>query len=68
MTAMSNHERTLAFVGEFVSEQGYGPSVREVAAALGCSISTAAWHLGSLKREGKLVWVPGKQRTLRVVA
>ena len=50
------------------ARQGYVPSFREIGKAVGMS-STAAidYRLHKLRDEGRLEWVDGKARTIRVV-
>lgn len=61
-------EAVLAFVRSWISEHGYSPSTREIVAGLDVS-STRIVHeaLVELRDAGKVDWVPGQARTLRVV-
>lgn len=62
------HERVLAWVRAFSREHGYPPSTREITTSLGIS-STRVTHsiLVDLRAEGRMDWVEGRARTLRVV-
>jgi hypothetical protein len=55
----------LDFIATHTAEQGWAPTVREVAAALDVSLSTAHHHLRGLVDEGRLVIGSGP-RMLRV--
>jgi len=55
----------MVFVRTFRSEHGYGPTYREIAAALGLGVATTQSHVRQLLEAGTLVSEPGKPRTLR---
>jgi len=57
----------VAFVADFHREHGYGPSLREVADAIGLGLSSTTYHVGQLARRGVLVSEPRKPRSLRLV-
>lgn len=59
--------RVLEWLIDYHAEHGYSPSVREIARGLGVTASTAHYHLGVLRAEGKVAWESGQMRTLRVV-
>jgi len=51
----------LAFVNQFVQENGYAPSVREIGAAVGLSsTASVSYHLNQLKAKGLLLAPGGK--------
>jgi repressor LexA len=54
----------LTFVEGFCRQQGYPPTVREVAAHFGIQPRAAADHLAALKRKGYLHREPGRSRGL----
>jgi repressor LexA len=56
--------RILPFIQEFGRREGYAPSLREIGAELGLSISTVSYHLGLLERDGSLRRGAGQPRTL----
>jgi repressor LexA len=56
--------RILQFIQEFGDREGYAPSLREIGAELGLSISTVSYHLGLLERDGSLRRGAGRPRTL----
>ncbi len=58
----------LLFVRTYASENGYGPTVGEIAEAVGRSKSTAHHHLMKLRATGELAWQLGKVRTIRALA
>lgn len=48
-------EQILAFVGRFIQENGYAPSVREIGAAVGLrSTASVSYHLRALQEKGLL--------------
>jgi len=54
-------------VEDFFQQQGYPPTVREVAAHFGIQPRAAADHLAALKRKGYLHREPGRSRGLSLV-
>lgn len=62
------HDQIVAFIDWHLTEWGFSPSVREVGAAVGISSpSTVHEHLRSLKRDGRIHFVNGIPRTMRVL-
>lgn len=61
-------QEILEFVNEFVQENGYAPSIREIGAAVGLS-STASvnYHLQQLQEKGLLLAPGGKGRKRAIV-
>jgi repressor LexA len=57
-------QAVLSFVEEFFQQQGYPPTVREVAAHFGIQPRAADDHLSALKRKGHLHREPGLSRGL----
>lgn len=57
-------QAVLTFVEEFFQQQGYPPTVREVAAHFGIQPRAADDHLSALKRKGYLHREPGLSRGL----
>lgn len=65
MQTLTERQRAvLAFVEEFCQQQGYPPTVREVAAHFGIQPRAADDHLTALKRKGYLHREPGRSRGL----
>ncbi|MEW6386641.1 MAG: transcriptional repressor LexA [Thermodesulfobacteriota bacterium] len=58
----------LTFVEEFCREQGFPPTVREVAAYFGIQPRAADDHLAALKRKGYLRREPGRSRGLSLAS
>jgi len=55
------------FIKKVVAEQGYPPSVREIADAIGfASPSTVQYHLRALEKAGQIVRDPTKPRALSI--
>lgn len=61
-------EKIYNIIKEFINENGYAPSVREICNIAGLnSPATVFVHLQNLKEEGYITYVNGKSRTIRVV-
>ena len=61
-------EEILAFVNQFVQENGFAPSVREIGAAVGLkSTASVSYHLQNLEQKGLLV-SSGKKGRKRAIA
>ena len=60
-------ERILSFVNEFVQENGFAPSVREIGAAVGLrSTASVSYHLQQLQEKGYLQ-APGAKGRKRAI-
>lgn len=58
----------LAFVNQFVQENGFAPSVREIGAAVGLSsTASVSYHLNQLQAKGLLLSPGGKGRKRSIV-
>ena len=61
-------ERILEFVNEFVQENGYAPSVREIGAAVGLrSTASVSYHIQALQEKG-LLSAPGQKGRKRALS
>ncbi|UAT31989.1 transcriptional regulator [Bacillus badius] len=61
-------QRVLITVSNYVNENGYPPSRRELGDILNLrSSSTVKGYLDKLKKEGYLTWNEGMPRTLRIL-
>ena len=61
-------ERILDYVNQFVQENGFAPSVREIGAAVGLrSTASVSYHLQQLQEKGLLV-APGVKGRKRAIA
>lgn len=54
-------------IAEFISREGYSPSMRDVADEVGISIGAIKHRLDRMRKDGLVDFVDGKARTLRVV-
>ena len=54
------------FLLNYVETHGYAPTVRAVAGAVGCSVSTAQRHMDLLESQGFITRDPGKPRAMTV--
>lgn len=58
-------ERILDFLNEFIEDNGYPPSVREICAAVGLkSTATVSYHLSELKKQGRIQGDSNKRRAI----
>ena len=60
-------ERIMEYVNEFIQENGYSPSVREIGAAVGLrSTASVSYHLQALQDKGLLAspGAKGRKRAL----
>ncbi len=58
--------QAVEFVRTFSEENGYGPSIRDVAKHLGVGEATARGHLAALDRKGATQRTLGVARSIRV--
>ena len=62
-------ELILAFVNQFVQENGFAPSIREIGAAVGLqSTASVSYHLQNLQEKGLLLASGGKGRKRAIVS
>lgn len=62
-------EAMVGVIAALTREQGYPPSLREIANVMGyASTQPVAYHLGLLREQGVVAFEDGKARTIRVVA
>lgn len=59
-------DRFLDYIREHHDEHGYPPSIRDLAEAMGCSVSNAYYHLLRLEGEGLITRTPGVARSVRI--
>ena len=61
-------DRILEYVNQFVQENGYAPSVREIGAAVGLrSTASVSYHIQALQEKGLLLSPGGKGRKRSIV-
>lgn len=60
-------EEILSFISSYIEEHGYSPSMRDVANAVGLSISPTKHRLDNLRKSGEVTFEDGIARTIRVV-
>lgn len=59
-------QRVLDFIVEFRSEHGYSPTILEICRGLDLASKSTVWnHLNHLRREGRVTWQEGSDRTVR---
>ena len=61
----TKRDEVLNFIKTFIREHGYGPSVREIMAAVNLlSTATVYYHLWALKEAGLIIMEEGKKRAI----
>jgi repressor LexA len=66
--SQENLNKLYSFIKTFILNNGYPPTVREMAQHLGVkSTSTIAYYLDKLEKEGKLKKNPSKNRALEII-
>ncbi len=61
----SKQEEMLAYIQEFILENGYAPSIREIGAAVGLkSTASVSYHLNQLQQKGRLNYEAKKKRAI----
>ncbi len=64
---MTIMQKTYKFIIDFIKENGYSPSYREIAKGVGCALSTVADRLDKLVKFGMIEMKPNVPRTIKVV-
>lgn len=59
--------RILEVIEDYWANQGYAPTLRDVARLVGCAYSSVAYQVGELEAAGRVKHTPGIPRSLRVV-
>lgn len=61
-----NLKTTYQCIKEFIEKNGYSPSMREIADNTKRSLDTVFNHVYELKEQGKIDFIQGKARTIRL--
>lgn len=64
----SKQQRFVDFIRKTQQTRGHTPSLREIGAHFGCTLTAVADHLKALKKKGVLTWEPRIARSLRLVS
>lgn len=59
-------QETYKFIINFIKENGYSPSYREIAKGVGCALSTVVSRLEKLVDFGMIEMKPNAPRTIKV--
>jgi len=66
---MNQRDRIIDAIATMTAENGHAPTIRELGEAVGLkSPDSVSFHLTKLRVEGRVTWIDGKSRTLRVLA
>lgn len=64
---IEEREKTVfEFVKEYIKENGFSPSFRDISFKLHCSVSTIFFTLHNLKEKGLINFIEGKNRTITI--
>lgn len=65
----TKQEEILLYINQFIGENGYAPTVREIGSAVGLrSTATVSYHLTQLQEKGLLSFAAGKKRSITTTA
>lgn len=65
---MKTRDQILEFVADHISSEGYAPTIREIAAAVGLkSSSTVQGHVDRLEKDGLITRRKDASRTIQIV-
>ncbi len=56
----SVREQVFKFIDTYITENHYGPTLPEIATAVGKSGTAVRWHIAKLEDEGRLRRIPGR--------
>lgn len=60
--------QVLEWLRAYIATNGYSPTVREIGSSFGIrSINAVHDHLIALRRKGRVMWIDGRNRTIRVL-
>jgi len=60
-------EKVYRFIKQFIAENGYAPTVREIAKGVGCVPSTVHHYLQALRYEGCIDYKPQMPRIIVIL-
>ena len=61
-------QSVLDWIAGFINVHGYSPTLRQIAFAFNAkSVSAIQPHLNSLRKKGRITWIDGQARTIRLV-
>jgi len=61
-------QKVLAFVGEFLEENGFPPTLREIGDAIGlANVNAVRGHLSALEKKGYITKAPDRARSIQIV-
>lgn len=68
MTDLTPCERhILMFITDYIAENEYPPTMKEIGKAIGNSYTVVHAHVHSLREKGRISFVANAQRTIRVL-
>lgn len=68
MNLTYKQSEVLECISDFIKENGYSPTIRELGELLGLSsTSTVFVHLKNLVNKGYITYVPNASRTIRII-
>jgi repressor LexA len=68
MTELSKRQQEVYdFINQYHAENGFSPSMADIADGLDLANSTIATYIDNLKKKGRVTSMPGVPRSLKVV-
>lgn len=59
-------EKTFEFIKQYIEQNGYAPTYREIAEGTGICINTVYHHLNQLRYEKRIDYIDTKARTIKI--
>jgi repressor LexA len=68
MTALTNKQyRVFSYIEKYLEENGFSPSVREIAENFKITARGAYDHMSALRKKNKITWLGRTARSIRIV-
>ena len=68
MDLKESQKRVLKAIKDYIDENGYSPSFRELGKIVNINSSaTVQYHINKLKEKGYIDYIPNQRRTIRVI-
>jgi len=69
MSSKVNNDKMMSYLRRFIDQNGYPPSLREIAKGMNISSTSIVWyHLRQLEESGAIERTQGRSRAIRLIA